>query len=221
MKLLYWIVVLVAGYVLGSLSFSIILSKVLGRDIRKEGSGNAGATNMTRVFGWAAGVSTLAFDFLKAFAAMKLGQALLGDVGICLGGIASMTGHCFPVFHDFKGGKGIATGAAVGLMIDWRVFVCIVAVFLLVSLLTKKSIPRFNISRCCYCSGNSDFCTYRADAGAGSLRHGSRDLPPCAEHPPPAERYRAGFPCREEVAQCFHQPQNDNSYQFLSFIGRS
>ena len=138
MKLLYWIVVLVAGYVLGSLSFSIILSKVLGRDIRKEGSGNAGATNMTRVFGWAAGVSTLAFDFLKAFAAMKLGQTLLGDVGICLGGIASMTGHCFPLFHDFKGGKGIATGAAVGLMIDWRVFVCIVAVFLLVSLLTKK-----------------------------------------------------------------------------------
>ena len=138
MKLLYWIVVLVAGYVLGSLSFSIILSKVLGRDIRKEGSGNAGATNMTRVFGWAAGVSTLAFDFLKAFAAMKLGQALLGDVGICLGGIASMTGHCFPVFHDFKGGKGIATGAAVGLMIDWRVFACIVAVFLLVSVLTKK-----------------------------------------------------------------------------------
>ena len=138
MKLLYWIVVLVAGYVLGSLSFSIILSKVLGRDIRKEGSGNAGATNMTRVFGWAAGVSTLAFDFLKAFAAMKLGQALLGDVGICLGGIASMTGHCFPLFHNFKGGKGIATGAAVGLMIDWRVFVCIVAVFLLVSLLTKK-----------------------------------------------------------------------------------
>ena len=134
MKVLYWVVVLVAGYLLGSLSFSIILSRLIGRDIRKEGSGNAGATNMTRVFGWAAGIATLLFDFLKALAAMLIGRALLGDVGICLGGIASMTGHCFPVFHNFKGGKGIATGAAIG----WRVFVCILVVFLIVSLLSKK-----------------------------------------------------------------------------------
>ncbi|MBP5240232.1 MAG: glycerol-3-phosphate 1-O-acyltransferase PlsY [Oscillospiraceae bacterium] len=138
MKVLYWVVVLVAGYLLGSLSFSIILSKLIGRDIRKEGSGNAGATNMTRVFGWAAGIATLLFDFLKALAAMLIGRALLGDVGICLGGIASMTGHCFPLFHNFKGGKGIATGAALGWMIDWRVFICILVVFLIVSLLSKK-----------------------------------------------------------------------------------
>ena len=139
MKLLYWIIVLVAGYLLGSLSFSIILSRTfLGRDIRKQGSGNAGATNMTRVFGWAAGVATLLFDALKALAAMWIGKKLLGDTGVCLGGMASMVGHCYPVFHGFKGGKGIATGAALGLMIDWRVFVCIVAVFLLVSVLTKK-----------------------------------------------------------------------------------
>ena len=138
MKVLYWVIVLVAGYLLGSLSFSIILSRLIGRDIRKEGSGNAGATNMTRVFGWAAGIATLLFDFLKALAAMLIGRALLGDVGICLGGIASMTGHCFPVFHNFKGGKGIATGAAIGWMIDWRVFVCILVVFLIVSLLSKK-----------------------------------------------------------------------------------
>ena len=138
MKALYWIIVLVAGYLLGSLSFSIILSKLLGRDIRKEGSGNAGATNMTRVFGWAAGFATLLFDFLKAFAAMMIGRALLGDVGVCLGGVASMTGHCFPIFHNFKGGKGIATGAALGFMIDWRVFVCIIVVFLIVALLSRK-----------------------------------------------------------------------------------
>lgn len=139
MKILYWIIVLVVGYLLGSMSFSILVSKlVLGRDIRRQGSGNAGATNMTRVFGWAAGVGTLVFDMLKALLAMWIGRRLLGDTGVCLGGIASMTGHCYPVFHNFKGGKGIATGAALGLMIDWRVFVCIVTVFLIVALISKK-----------------------------------------------------------------------------------
>ncbi|MCR5136421.1 MAG: glycerol-3-phosphate 1-O-acyltransferase PlsY [Oscillospiraceae bacterium] len=138
MNVLYWILVPTAGYLMGSLSFSIILSGILGRDIRRQGSGNAGATNMTRVFGWGAGVATLAFDMLKALAAMLLGRSLLGDVGICLAGMAVMLGHCFPVFHHFRGGKGIATGAALGLMIDWRVFVSIVAAFLIGALLSKK-----------------------------------------------------------------------------------
>ena len=138
MSFLYWLVVLIAGYLLGSLSFSIILSKLLGKDIRKQGSGNAGATNMARVFGWAAGGATLAFDFFKAAAAMWLGQKLLGDTGICLGGIASMVGHCWPIFHDFKGGKGISVGAAIGFMIDWRVMVTIVLVFLLVAVASNK-----------------------------------------------------------------------------------
>ncbi|MBQ9662433.1 MAG: glycerol-3-phosphate 1-O-acyltransferase PlsY [Oscillospiraceae bacterium] len=138
MKILYWLIVLAGGYLLGSLNFSIILSRLLGRDIRKQGSGNAGATNMTRVFGWAAGVATLAFDVLKAFAAMWIGRRLLGDMGVCLGGIAVMSGHCFPLFHNFKGGKGIATGAAVGFMIDWRVGAAIVAVFLIGALISRK-----------------------------------------------------------------------------------
>ena len=139
MKVLYWLLVPAVAYVLGSLSFSIIISTLfLGRDIRKQGSGNAGATNMARVFGWAAGGATLAFDFLKAAAAMWLGQKLLGDTGVCLGGIASMTGHCWPIFHDFKGGKGISVGAAIGFMIDWRVMVVIVLVFLIVAVASKK-----------------------------------------------------------------------------------
>ncbi len=138
MEFLYWIVVLISGYLLGSLCFSIILSKFLGKDIRKQGSGNAGATNMTRVFGWAAGVATLAFDFIKAAAAMWIGRKLLGDTGVCLGGIASMVGHCWPIFHDFKGGKGISVGAAIGFMIDWRVMAAIVIVFLAVALCSKK-----------------------------------------------------------------------------------
>ncbi len=139
MTYLYWILVPVAGYLLGSLSFSIIISCLfLGRDIRKHGSGNAGATNMTRVFGWVAGVATLAFDVLKALAAMLIGRRLLGDAGVCLGGMAAMLGHCFPLFHHFKGGKGIATGAAIGFMIDWRVGVSIVIAFLIGALISKK-----------------------------------------------------------------------------------
>ena len=139
MTYLYWILVPAIGYLLGSLSFSIIISCLfLGRDIRKHGSGNAGATNMTRVFGWVAGVATLAFDVLKAVAAMMIGRRLLGDVGVCLGGMAVMVGHCFPLFHHFKGGKGIATGAAIGFMIDWRVGTSIVAAFLIGALISRK-----------------------------------------------------------------------------------
>ncbi len=126
------------SYFLGSLSFSIIISRLIGKDIRKQGSGNAGATNMARVFGWGAGIATLLFDALKAAVAMYIGKRFLGDTGLCVAGIAAMVGHCWPIFHDFRGGKGISVGAALGLMIDWRVFVVIIAVFLIVALLSKK-----------------------------------------------------------------------------------
>ena len=131
--------VIVAGYLLGSLSASIILSRTAwGGDVRSKGSGNAGATNMARVYGLGAGFLTLGCDMLKTIAATLLGSLLLGDIGLALGGICAMIGHCFPVFHGFKGGKGISVGAALGLMIDWRVFVCIIATFLIVAFLTKK-----------------------------------------------------------------------------------
>ena len=139
MSVLKYTIVLIAGYLLGSLSSSILLSRgALGVDVRQQGSGNAGATNMARAFGWKAGLLTLACDMLKAILAMELGRFLLGDWGLAVGGAACITGHCFPVFHDFRGGKGISVGAAIGLCIDWRVFVAIVAVFLIVALLTRK-----------------------------------------------------------------------------------
>ena len=139
MDVLKYVIVIVAGYLLGSLSASVLLSKLgWGRDVRKHGSGNAGATNMARVFGLGAGFATLAGDMLKAALAMYLGMKLLGDAGIAAGGIACILGHCFPVFHEFRGGKGISVGAMIGLAIDWRVFVGIVLVFLIVAFLTKK-----------------------------------------------------------------------------------
>ena len=132
MNILKYLLVIVVGYLLGSLSISVILSRnVMGSDVRSHGSGNAGATNMARVFGMKAGVMTLAGDMLKALIAMWLGKLLLGDIGLAVSGIACIVGHCFPVFHDFKGGKGISVGAAIGIAIDWRVFVFIVVVFLI------------------------------------------------------------------------------------------
>ena len=138
---MYWEypVILAGSYVVGSLSLSILASKALfGGDIRSEGSGNAGATNMARVHGWGAGLLTLAGDALKAAVCMLAGNALAGEIGLCLGAGACMLGHCFPVLHGFKGGKGIAVGGAVGFGIDWRVGVCTVGAFLLGSLLSKK-----------------------------------------------------------------------------------
>ena len=133
------IVIAAAGYLLGSLSASILLSRAaLGGDVRSKGSGNAGATNMARVYGLGAGFLTLGCDMLKAILATWLGSLLLGDAGLALGGVCCMVGHCFPVFHGFKGGKGISAGAAIGLMIDWRVFVTIIAVFLIVAFLSRK-----------------------------------------------------------------------------------
>ena len=134
-----YLLIAVAGYLLGSMSASILLSRLaLGGDVRGKGSGNAGATNMARVYGWGMGFVTLGCDMLKAVLACLLGKLLLDDVGLALGGVCCMVGHCFPVFHKFKGGKGISVGAALGLMIDWKVFVGIIAVFLIVAVLSKK-----------------------------------------------------------------------------------
>lgn len=134
-----YILAAIAGYLLGSISFSIFLSQaLLGRDVRSCGSGNAGATNMARVYGMRAGALTLAGDALKGAAAMFLGWKLGGDAGLALGGSACMLGHCFPVFYGFRGGKGVSVGAAVALAVDWRVFVIAVVVFAAAAVLSKK-----------------------------------------------------------------------------------
>lgn len=139
MEIYKYILVAFAGYMLGSLSMSIVLSRtVLGEDVRRKGSGNAGATNMARVYGLKAGVLTLGGDVLKASLSMLIGWLLLGDVGLALGGIASLVGHCFPVYYNFRGGKGVSVGAAVALAIDWRVFLSVVLVFALAAFLSKK-----------------------------------------------------------------------------------
>ena len=129
----------VAAYIIGSFNPAIFLSRhLLGRDVRKQGSGNAGATNMARVYGMSFGLVTLLCDALKAAAAIFLAVWLLGEWGIFVGGIFCLLGHCFPVFYGFKGGKGVSVGAVLALAVDWRVFVTVVVAFSLGAVLSRK-----------------------------------------------------------------------------------
>lgn len=127
------------SYLLGSVSLSILMSKrMFGGDVRAHGSGNAGATNMARVYGMMAGVLTLVADMVKAAISMVGGYLLLGDLGLAVGGAGCILGHCFPLFHHFKGGKGVSVGGMLSLLIDWRVGLLVIGCFILMAVLSKK-----------------------------------------------------------------------------------
>ena len=107
------------AYALGNINPSIIIGKIYGVDIRKEGSGNAGTTNTIRVIGLTAGLICLAVDILKAFAAVTIGYNM-GDVNGSMVAFACVVlGHCFPVLWKFKGGKGVAAAFGAALALNW------------------------------------------------------------------------------------------------------
>lgn len=105
-----WIA-LIAAYLIGSVSFSFLIAKkVAGIDIRKHGSGNAGATNTLRVVGKGAALLVFALDILKAMFAVGIGYVLTKDATVMYGcGFAAIIGHNWPIFFQFRGGKGVAT----------------------------------------------------------------------------------------------------------------
>lgn len=139
MTVLKYILAAVAGYLLGSLSFSLLLTRLkYGKDIRECGSGNAGATNTARVFGMGAGLLTLVGDMAKTAAAGLLGRLLGGDLGLSIALAACLLGHCFPVYHGFRGGKGVSVSGCIALMLDWRMFLIILGVFLLAAVLSGR-----------------------------------------------------------------------------------
>lgn len=131
--------VLIIGYLLGSISVAVIVTKwILKDDVRQKGSRNAGATNVARVFGMGMGIATLLGDFAKAVASVLIGRAILGDMGAVIGGAGCMLGHSWPVYFGFKGGKGVAVGGAIALAIDPLIFLFLVAVFALAFILFKR-----------------------------------------------------------------------------------
>ncbi len=140
-----------AGYLLGSVSFSIILARLYGKgDIREYGSGNAGMTNVMRVIGKKEGIITFALDFVKCVVAVLIGylvfrfacesEGLSLDYvffGKYIGGLGCLIGHLFPLYFGFRGGKGVVTCCALILLLDWRVFIPALAVFIIVYKLRK------------------------------------------------------------------------------------
>jgi acyl phosphate:glycerol-3-phosphate acyltransferase len=110
-----------AAYLLGSIPFGLLLAKIFGGgDVRKAGSGNIGATNVTRVAGPLAGILTLVFDTAKGMAAVWLAARVTHDSAIwmVISAFAVLLGHCYPVWLKFKGGKGVATALGVFLALS-------------------------------------------------------------------------------------------------------
>lgn len=130
---IWLIVAAVVSYLCGSISSSVLITKyIYHMDIRTQGSGNAGATNAARVFGMKAGVMTFLGDILKTIIPMAIFGKLLGSEGLAVSGACCLIGHCWPVYFGFRGGKGVSTGAILALMVDWRIFLILVATFFLV-----------------------------------------------------------------------------------------
>ncbi len=115
-----WIGAMIAAYLLGNISPSIILGRLAGVDIKKEGSGNAGTTNTLRVLGKKAAVLTLLVDIGKGVAAVCLGRAVGGEALAALCGFLAFAGHIWPALFRFKGGKGVATAFGVAVALDPR-----------------------------------------------------------------------------------------------------
>ena len=130
---------LLLGYALGSLSPSFAIGKLRGYDVRRSGSGNAGASNTVILVGKAAGFVVALLDILKAAAAWWLCAALFPQLRLAgiLGGVAAILGHMFPVWLRFRGGKGLACLGGVILAYDWRTMLMMLVLALLIAVLTN------------------------------------------------------------------------------------
>lgn len=132
------IVILIISYLIGNFTAAYVLGKILlGEDIRKLGSGNAGATNALRTFGPAIGVATLIMDMLKGILALYLADRFGNEYSVYFAAVGVILGHNWPVFFGFKGGKGIATSAGVLIYLDLRIFFAVIAVFIIVVIISR------------------------------------------------------------------------------------
>ena len=143
------IITAIIAYLIGSVNFSVIISKKMaGFDVREKGSGNAGTTNMLRSVGKKAAAITLICDILKGVVAiliaMFIGWAFQVEnksLLVQIAGIAVVIGHTFPIFFGFKGGKGVATSLGILIMSNWQIgLICLVFGVLLIALTRMVSL---------------------------------------------------------------------------------
>ena len=133
-----WAITLVCAYLMGSFSTSITVAKLFyHQDIRKMGSGNAGATNTLRNYGVKKALLVMLGDSLKAILAMVLAKLLVGQDGVLYAGSMAVVGHIFPAYYGLRGGKGVMSAAAMILFFDWRMFLVVLVIFAVVVVLTR------------------------------------------------------------------------------------
>ena len=130
-------IALVAAYLLGSIPFALIAGRLHGVDLRTQGSGNLGATNVFRTLGRTAGVTVMVLDIAKGAAAVLLAEALTNNPWPLAAGALAILGHVFPVWTRFKGGKGVAVGAGALIGLVPAASGIIVAIWLLTVLITR------------------------------------------------------------------------------------
>ena len=130
------------GYVAGSLSPSALVGRVKKTDVRTSGTGNLGATNTMLVLGWGAGIFVMLFDLMKSFFSGKLAQYLFPGLSIAgmLACIGAMIGHCFPVFHRFRGGKGLAAFGGLVIYCGFKYVPIVLAAGLAAMLIADSSV---------------------------------------------------------------------------------
>ena len=131
-----YIVMAIIAYAIGSISFSVIISrKVAGFDVREKGSGNAGSTNMLRSVGKKAALMTLCCDILKGIVSILIAiivgliakESANPAVLVQIASICVVLGHTYPIFFEFRGGKGVATSLGIILLVNWQIgLICLV-----------------------------------------------------------------------------------------------
>ncbi|MBQ7768235.1 MAG: glycerol-3-phosphate acyltransferase [Oscillospiraceae bacterium] len=137
------VLTILAGYMLGNLNGAVSISNLLAKkDVRDQGSGNAGLTNFLRMFGPGSALLVVCVDMLKAVLACQVGRLLLTPYGcpldgVLIGGIAVCVGHVFPALLGFHGGKGVLSGVTVALMADWRLGLLALGIFAVCLFVTR------------------------------------------------------------------------------------